>query len=211
MPYDLPADLIAEKNKLSTTGSFLELLEIQLSEAGDTLRYVLNNRTIQWKGHSWIPWPFQPAEVDETSDGDLPTFDLQVSNVGKIIQTYIEEAENGLVGDTVIYRAVHSNYLDQGDNAVYIEETFQILSNKSFVDWVTFPLGAENFFYYRFPGSLFDRKICRYKPTDGFKGSRCKYGGAAISCDYLFSTCLGYGNIANFGAQPGIPGGSFDV
>jgi lambda family phage minor tail protein L len=208
VPLSIDSDLIAEKNKLSSSGTFLELMEIQLSEAGETLRYVLNNRTIRWRGNDWTPWPFQAAPVDETSDGDLPTFDVQVSNVGRIVQSYIEQAEDGLDGDTVIYRVVHSEYLNEGNDAVFLEETFQILGNRCDIEWVTFPLGAENFFFHRFPGNTFRRGICRYRE---FKGDECGYGGGQSSCNRTFATCISYNNANNFGGQPGISNGSFDV
>jgi phage-related protein len=201
----IPAELIAKKNALYQSGAVIELLEIQISESAQTLRLTSNDEDVEWSGYTWTRFPFRGGEVSESSDGDLPRLDVQVSNVSRVMQGYIEQTENGLVGDTVIYRLVHSNHLDQDP---YLTETFEIVGTRCDVVWVTFTLGAENFLFRRFPLNTFKRNVCRWRQ---FKGTQCGYMGAATTCDRKLSTCIGYANEARYGGFPGLLDGFFDV
>lgn len=201
----IPAALIAEKNKLFQTGVCIDLLEVQLSEAGETLRMTSNNENVTWDGYTWQTWPFEPADVEETGESELPTFDIKISNVTRVIQGYVEDAANGLEGDTVIYRAVHSEHLDLDP---YITQTFEILQVHCGTIWVTFRLGAENFYMQRFPGHIFKRDVCRYGQ---FKDDSCLYTGEATECNRSLATCISLGNEVRYGGQPGLPGGSFST
>ena len=201
----IPSELIAEKNKLFASGAFLELLEIQMSELSETLRIVNNNEDITYNGYTWQRFQFEPGDFKESQEGETPRVEIKVSNVLRVTQGYIEQTEEGLVGDTVIYRMIHS---DHPDKAPAIIVWFQVLNVVCDEVWAVFTLGAENFFLNRFPLHVYKRNICRYEV---FKSSRCGYSGAETSCARTFARCIELGNQARFGGQPGIPGGFFDV
>lgn len=205
MPIALPSSLIAEKNKLYSVGSFLELLEIQLTENGTTLRLVNNNEDIIWGGYTWTAFLFFPGDFEESVEGENNTLDIRVSNVARVIEGYIETATNGLIGDTTIYRLISSENLTE---QAALTATFQILAVECDDIWCSFTLGLENFFFKRFPLHQYRRNICRYET---FKGEECGYVGAETTCDRLFYTCISYGNVIRFGGQPGIPGGLFSA
>ena len=200
----IPAELVAKKNALYDPGAAIELLEIVMSELSSTLRLTSNNAEIAWGGVTWTPFPFGPGEATESGEGELPTLEVRVANTGRIVQGYLEQTENGLVGDTVTYRLVHSAHLDK---AAYVTEEFQILDSRCSVEWVTFTLGAENFFFRRFPQNVFKRDICRWKV---FKGTQCGYAGAATACDRSFAACIALANQARFGGFPGLVNGLFE-
>jgi len=201
----LPSDLITAKNKLSGGGVFVELLEIQMSELSTTIRLANNNDDVIWGGLTWQKFNFEPGDFNESQEGETNTIDIRVSNIGRVVQGYIEQTVNGLVNDTAIYRLVHVDY-DSEDAA--IEETFTILSVVCDEQWAAFTLGMENFYMRRFPLHVFQRNLCRY---DVFKGTACGYSGAVASCDRRFETCITIGNQARFGGQPAIPNGIWNV
>lgn len=206
MPLTIPSALIAEMNKIDSPHSIHELFEIQLSEASTTLRYNLGNESVVWDGSTWEPFSIRAGEASETSDGDLPVVSIDISNIGRLVQTRVEAATNGLVGDTMIVRAVHSNNL--AETTPYVTLNYQILEVSCTPDWCTFKLGSENFFFMQFPRNILKRSVCRYTE---FTGDFCKYAGASTSCDRKFNTCISYSNSSNFGGQPGIPGGGFEA
>jgi len=201
----LPSDLITEKNKLYSASACIELLEVQMSETAQTLRLTSNNEDVEYDGQTWTRFPFEPGDIPEQGDGELPRLNIRVSNALRTIQGYIEQTNEGLIGDTVIYRLVHSDHLDQNP---FLTAAFQILSLTCTAEWVNFMLGAENFYFRRFPYGTFRRNLCRWKV---FKGSECGYAGGSTACDRKFSTCVSYTNETRFGGFPGLINGSFDV
>jgi phage-related protein len=201
----IPSDLIAEKNKLFSGGAFLELLEVQMSEISDTLRVVNNNEDIEWGGYTWTKFPFEPGDYKEDQQGEAPRVTVKVSNVARVIEGYLDQTDEGLIGDTVIYRLIHSDHLDE-DPAIM--QSFTIISVECDEIWAYFTLGAENLFLRRFPLHVYQRYICRYEV---FKGTACGYSGSETVCDRTFARCIELGNEARFGGQPGIPGGLFNI
>ncbi len=157
----IPAALITEKNKLYATGAFLELLEVQMS-SGTTLRVVNNNDDIVWNGYTWSKFRFEGGNQEESSDGEAASVEVKVSNVGRVLQGYLEASSTGLIGDTLIYRLIHSDNLTETTPA--ISGTFSIVDIEATDEWVTFSLGCENFFINRFPRNTYRRNVCRWQP-----------------------------------------------
>src|SRR5690554_914294 len=87
---DLSAIAKLEKNKISSTGAWLILLEIQFQ--GTTIRVVNNNEDIEWpegSGTTWVAFPFELGDIGENSKGELPSLQVKVSNVTRVIQQYL--------------------------------------------------------------------------------------------------------------------------
>lgn len=202
---NIPSELIAEKNKLFAGGAFLELLEIQMSEISETMRIVNNNDDVGWNGYTWQKFQFEPGEFSESSEGETSRVTIKINNVLRVTQRYIEQTENGLIDEQVIYRLIHSDHLDK---APAITVNLTVLKVECDELWAHFTLGAENFFLRRFPLHTYSRKICRYEQ---FKGTACGYSGSETECNRTFARCIELGNQARFGGQPAIPGGFFDV
>jgi phage-related protein len=202
---NIPAELIAEKNKLFSGGAFLELLEVQISELSETLRVVNNNEDITYNGYTWEKFKFEPGDFKESQEGETPNIVVKVTNVLRVTQNKVEETEDGLVGDAVIYRMVHSEHLDK---VPAITLYFEIVKIEFDIIWAHFYLGAENFFLRRFPLHVYSRNICRYEV---FKDTGCGYSGAETACNRTFARCIELSNQLRFGNCPGTPGGLFDV
>jgi len=199
----LSSQAIIEKNKLSSTGAWLILLEINY-EGEDPIRLCYNTEDITWPtvgGNLWQAFPFQIDDVKEDGKGGLPMFVIRVSNVNRVLMTYIE-ASSGGVGASITLRVVHSDHLDLSDPE--LEETFEILSCSADEQWVSFTLGAENPMLQRCPKQRYLKDHCRYKE---FKGTECGYSGGETECNRTLTRCKELSNGARFGGFPGIPTG----
>lgn len=144
----LPAALIAEKNKITTTYPWFIVVDVILA-GGTTLRIVNNTDDITFSGNVYTAFPFQLSAYDEQqSGGQLPRIILQVSNVTRVFQAYMEDIANQL-NSTATIRLINYNNLaaDYADLTL----TYSILSANSDADWMAFILGAPNLLKKRFP------------------------------------------------------------
>lgn len=87
-----------EKNQISATGVWLMLLDI--THNNETVRLVNNTENIQFKGNTYIAFPFHLADVNKNQT-DLPNVKLSVSNVTRTIQR-MAEINKGFTGADVI-------------------------------------------------------------------------------------------------------------
>lgn len=185
-----------EKNKLSGDGVWIVLLEFQFS--GATYRICKNTENVNWNSEEWVAFPFELGELSETVKGSVPTIQIKVSNVNRIMQSYAEQS-GGAIGTQVILRVVHSKYLS--NTVPEIEEKFVITSVDADNLWVYINLSILNPIKMTFPRPKYLRNFCRFK----FKGSRCGYTGTDTSCNHTLEDCEAKGNSKNFGGFPGIP------
>lgn len=189
-----------EKNKISSTGAWLVLIEVQFQ--GTTIRIVNNNEDIEWpagSGTVWTAFPFELGEVGENSKGELPSLQLKVSNITRTIQQYLEEYAGG-TDATVILRVVMSEHLDL--TTPELTETFSVKSTSTAVRWAYFNLGPDCAMTQRFPSERYMQNFCPYK----FKGIKCGYNGLEIACNKTLADCRARNNSTRFGGCPGIPG-----
>ncbi|AZO96124.1 DUF1833 family protein [Halocella sp. SP3-1] len=189
-----------EKNKISSTGAWLVLIEIQFQ--GETIRVVNNTEDIEWpagSGTIWVAFPFELGEVNENSDGELPSLKLKVSNVTRTVQQYLEEYAGG-TDATVILRVVMSEHLEL--ETPELEETFSVKSTNTNAQWATFNLGPNCAMTQRIPPNKYMQNFCSYK----YKGIECGYSGNKMSCNKTLTDCRAHNNSVRFGGFPGIPG-----
>ena len=194
---DLSAVAKLEKNKVSSTGAWLVLFEIQFQ--GATIRLVSNNENVTWGGEEWIAFPVELGEVTEDSKGELPQLTLKVSNITRSMQQYVEQYAGG-TDAIVILRVVHSEHLDMATPE--IEEYFQIKKTNTDAHWVTFTLGPDYTMTQRIPANKYMKNFCPFK----FKGIECGYTGPGMECNKTLGRCRELGNSVRFGGEPGIPG-----
>lgn len=193
----LSSAIVSEKNKISTDGVWLVLLEI--SFPGEESVYLVHNtEDITWGGNLWQAFPFEVNTVSEDGQGGLPSYTIRVSNVGRALTVLIDEHDGGN-GATTILRVVHSEHLEDL-NPVFMDVA-TIVACSVDLEWVTFTLGAENPMILRSPRQRYLQNHCRYKE---FKGALCAYAGPVGVCDRTMATCKELGNLARFGGAPGI-------
>lgn len=198
----LSSAAIAEKNKISSTGAWLQLLEITFL-GQSTIRLVYNNEDITWDGNTYQGYPILVGALSEDGKGGLPTFAIRVSNVGRSLEPYID-ASNGGIGASLRLLVVHSDLLAAA--TAEIDETFENMACSVDPLWVTFKLGSENPMRKRSPKDRYLKDHCRYKE---FKGTMCGYAGPESTCNRTFIRCKQLNHAARFGGFPGVGGGVY--
>lgn len=192
----LPSLLAIEKNKLNTDSSWLLLLDITLT-SGLVLNLVRNTVNITWQGTEYTAFPFEVDAVSNSGKGELPTVQLSLSNVTRIIQGYLEPLD-GAVGSTIDMHVVNSEYLDEDSSSM--DMSFVVLSVTMSVTKIVFTLGAPSPLRRRFPLIRYIAGHCNWQ----FKSVECAYSGAATTCSRTFDYCDTLGNTVRFGGFPGI-------
>ncbi len=199
---NLPLNLILEKNKLATPNPWLTTLDVIFPAPASPLYLVNNTEDIVFGGRTYQRFPFTLDAMNQDANGEIPTLQLRISNVLRILQAYIEE-QDGCVGATVLVRVINAAYL--GENYAELEMTFDVLEAGSDANWVTFTLGAPNPLRANFPLFTYRAGYCNW--VKNFKGAECTYAGAATSCDGTIDTCRNLGNSRRFGGSQGLAGG----
>ena len=204
MPLTLNAVSILEKNRLSSDGNFLVMLEIALP-SGTVLRLVRNNENITWNGSTWVAFPFEIDTLGEQKAEELPRVVVKVGNVNRVMQYYLEIGIGGVGAEVKIF-VVHSDHTDI--NTPEIELEFECKSTSSDNQWATFNLGAPDSYKRKIPRDRLMKRFCRHKE---FGGIYCKYEGTEETCDRTYEKCAEYGNLSNFGGAPGLGSGGLKI
>jgi len=198
MPLPISTQAISEKNKLASGAPWLLLLEIIYP--GETpIRVVWNTEDVTWDGETWVAFPFQLGDIEESKDAEIPAVSLTIFDIERKLIPIIDEHGGG-VGSEVWVRVVHSAYLD--NTTPEFEQEFEIIDARIGHDFsVNLKLGAENLSNRRSPVDRYLKGHCRYKQ---FKGPECGYGGTETECSRTFERCRELGNQRRFGGFPGI-------
>lgn len=178
----LPANLILEKNKLATPSAWLVLLKITLPD-NTVLRLVNNTEDIVYQANTYTAINFNLESTKSSGTGQIPTVQLSISNVTRIIQAYLENLD-GAVDSEVLLTVVNSAYL--AENYAELEMLFSVLSTKANAQYVTFELGAPNPLRKRFPQYLFIGNHCNWR----FLFAECAYAGWKASNPQLVDDLL---------------------
>lgn len=193
---NLPLNLLLAKNRMAQTSPWLILLDVDLKN-GTILRLVKNNEDITFNSQVYAATAFELDASRESSKGEIPSLNLKVCNVTRILQAYLEDL-NGAVGSTVTTRIVNAAYLSE--NYSELEMTFDVMATSSDAMWVTFRLGAPNPLRSRYPRFRYIAGHCGWV----FKSRECNYTGASTDCARTLDACKGLGNSPRFGGYPGL-------
>ena len=212
----LSAASYIEKNKLASPNVWLVLLKITMPDS-TILRLAQNTELVIWpvtNGDTYVAFPFDLGDSGDSSKGEVPSVNLRVSNVTRILESYLED-QDGLVDSLVNIYVVNSLNIytpSKGWGTHYdypqVELEFKIITSSADRQWVNFTLGGPNVYDKRFPKNKVYKNICRYRGAlgteNGFKGARCQYAGPSPVCDRSLITCRALGNSINFGGFPGV-------
>jgi phage-related protein len=198
--------MAAAKNALATSAATLTLLEIAYpGEAA--IRITSDNAATTWGGYTWYPYPFSIDGITETKDGDQQTTQLVVPDPERRITPHLDEYSGGVGAVVTISIVLSTNLASPIPEAEYIFSITRTSIDHS--NTISFELGSENFFNYRFPQDRYLKNHCRYKtfktsPCLGAGGSPSAEYTAATTCDRSFTQCRIYGNQERFGGFPSI-------
>ena len=200
----MDTSLLLEKNKLHSTIPWLILLEVTIpSTPATTIYLVRNTDDIIFNSQTYTAFPFELEATKQVSKGEIPSLAVKFSNVGRSIQTYLEDYD-GLVGQSITIRIV----AQPTGSASYLEArswTYDILGTTADAMWVTFTIGAPNPLSKRFPLHRYIANHCNWK----FKSVECAYSGEDTTCERTLAACQAKSNSGRFGGYPGM--GSGDV
>lgn len=209
MPKSLPAALVIQKNKVSSTAPWLILLEIDLvnpttGAVDQTTRLAHNQENVVWNGNTYWAFPFTLDQSNDNSNGEIPKLTLSVSNVTQLLQADVEQYSGGM-GSTVTLTVVHTGSLDSVSPEM--QRQYEVLSCTSTADMIAFDLGAPNPMRRRFPLNRYMPGHC-YWP---YKGAECRYSGSSSACSRTYNDCVAHGMQANFGGFVGLQAGGIRV
>ena len=197
---DLSTAAIIEKNKVSTDGVWLQLVEIAV-EGEETIRLVNNNENIIFGGETYYMFAFDLSSVKE-SGTELSNTTLAVSNATGAIQQIVEQYD-GIIGAKVKVMIINTNVPDY----IAAEENFVVVGTSADRQNVTFKLGTDFAFTRRFPNTRILKDYCPFR----YKGIQCGYNGNLLTCDKTLADCRNHGNSVRFGGEPTIPQGGLYV
>ncbi|QTX33206.1 DUF1833 family protein [Aminithiophilus ramosus] len=201
--FSLSAAAILEKNNLASDGAWLILLEVKVSD-GTVLRFVRNTENVIWNGETWVAFPFEFSVMGEESKGEIPKVTIQVSNVTRAVQAYLESADGG-VGSAATLRVVHSAHLDQ--MSPELEEVYSVTGVKTDARWVTFTLGIDYPLASRRPARRNLKNFCPFR----YGGAECGVSAGVLqdlpTCGKTLADCRQRGNSTRYGGEPSIPQG----
>ncbi|MFA5398541.1 MAG: DUF1833 family protein [Methanogenium sp.] len=195
----LPAAIILEKNKIATKSAWLILAEITFNDISSTVvRLARNNEDVTFESNTYTAFPFEIDTIN-FEKGKIPSIVFKVSNITRLIQTYLEST-NGAVGSTVRLIVVNSDNLaaDLSD----LELTYEVVDSSADVQWISLTLGMPSPFNKRFPLYKYVANHCNWVAQ--FKGVECQYAGAETTCNGTLTRCRELSNSEHFGGFIGL-------
>lgn len=180
--------------------NFTESVEFGMNSSGEPLTY--------------SPTPIIHSDVEEGSDGSLPTITITVGHAGPIVASTVDSA-NGFVGQPIRIMLVSS--LDLSASKAVIRQDGEVVAASITPRGIAFRISAFNLYQLQFPPYIFARRRCRWI----FGSAECGYNtdavGAGFSvCEKTLDACRARGDDevslglprqhpARFGGWPGIP------
>tara|TARA_R110000796_G_scaffold229663_3_gene347063 strand:+ start:202 stop:903 length:702 start_codon:yes stop_codon:yes gene_type:complete len=184
----------------------------QIASVSETTAWPLNGPSYS----PWEPFNFQISAINANQEGDLPSVQLTVDNVGRVLMQHLHNGE-GLEGNAVtMFLVPTSSLLIDYPNEEFRRFDFEIASASADDEVVSFKLERANFFTRQTPQDRFSARRCRWL----FGGQNCGYiqntNAAYTTCDKSLSDCslrgadhaargLAVIHPQRFGAFPGIP------
>lgn len=204
MSRDLTDNMIAEKNKVSTSSAWLVLLEITFTDSS-IIRIVCNTEDITYDGNKYTAANFEINVVGSNIEGNLPSPILKVSNVGRLLTDKIRDGICDEADVKLTY--VNSKLLSEDYEAADMDYNFTIRKVEADTQWAYFTLGLYSPLNRTFPPYRYTANYCDFV----FKEVECGYAGAETTCDGTFESCVARGNTARFGGCLGIKAGGLQI
>ncbi len=205
---------IQAKNSLSDGGLWLIPLTIYSPELDMTFRLVANTEDLVWNGERFQAFPIKIGELKEAIKGQLPSLQLQVSNVQRMLQGYIEQdpnfGSNWQVTLEVVYIPDPEREGDvTHDGPSELSMNFISTGVSCTEQWVTINLGMENPLRLQCPHRKFAPHTCQAQFKNPETG--CTYDGTEYTtCDKSIEACkarFGEDALLPFVGFPAIPVG----
>tara|TARA_Y100001973_G_C5170562_1_gene318770 strand:- start:897 stop:1595 length:699 start_codon:yes stop_codon:yes gene_type:complete len=229
MPIVLP-NSFASREEPQSTDDYLWLVEATLKKSVNTgsgitpavmLRMCQDTSVITWPvsdpdNRTWSPFNFAISTIESNGEGDLPSLQLTVENVGRVLMPTLHSGQ-ALEGNPVsIYLVPRSGIAIAHPNHEYQQWDFEISTIQADSETVSLRLERVNFFSKVVPQDRFTARRCRWK----FGSENCGYvinsNAAFTECPKTLAACIARGedhktrglpclHPRRFGGFPGIP------
>ncbi len=197
-PLDTNAAFKAEARKKSTQPIFLYTL-YDYDGASHNKYFAAQDTDVVFDGVTYEKFPVTHDAITENVKGEIDTVKVQVSNVSRLIESYLQTYD--LRGLRLSVKQVWANLLDDPD--CFIEFSNYIDSYVSNVKDVVFSLMSKfDVLDVIVPGRVFLRNMCQWE----FKSTECGYSGAETTCNKTRQRCKELVNGPRFGGYPSVPG-----
>jgi len=176
------------------------LYEIQYDKVSNLwLRYCAWSEDIVFDGQLYTKYAIRHNQVRESLDSSVSKVNLEIANVDRNIQYYLENY-NGLRDAQVnILQIFHDEVTDP---QVVDSMTFFIADVSVNDNDAGFVLSSKfDVFDITLPRRKFYRGYCTHK----FKDSGCGYSGLETTCNKSLQRCKELNNVHRYGAFPAIP------
>lgn len=201
---NLPSSLITAKNAWDSDEPTLIVVKVDIPDVlAIPMRVVANDVDINWKdpddgvAYDWIAFPFEIDDLGEPGKGEMPNLVLRVSNIGRAVQGYVDQADGGIDGQVTIHAINGGNLAIE---ETYVTMTFTVGGTSCDEQWVTFKLTSMDPFRRKFPKNRHLKNYCSYKFKDVF----CAYSGPEGECNHTLTRCKELGNDDRFGGFPSV-------
>lgn len=168
MTRQIGPDLITEKNKLQSLGSWIWLIEADI-DGTNSINITPHDTSVTFDGKTYDPYPCGISAIEEDTEGNNQAVSLTVSNIDFLATSYINDGD--IDGRSVWVRLVHEDYLSDSSNV--LETEWQVQSVSYDQEAATFKLGMVNLISAEFPRERYFRTRCRYVSRYG--GLHCGY------------------------------------
>jgi len=183
---DMPLELILEKNKLSSVGTWTLLLElIPLDETVDNEYYVKDTQSHDYDGQTYAAAAFDIDTSKSNADGELPTTELTVYDTNRALRLTLEDNDGG-VGWAVKMTPFNTS-LPSLDYSTLTQE-YVVITTTDDAQGIVFSLGGPVRLRTRVPPDSYFGNYCRHhygREVDGLIG--CDHCTWSIS-GFVFSS-----------------------
>ncbi len=197
MPRTIDATFKSEKAKRENQPLYLYTLE-DYDGAGSNLNFAEYDQDVTYKGITYVKFPITHEFVAENSQGQIDAVKVRVSNVTRLLQSYLEQYD--FRGLKVIIRMVWANELSDPD--AYMDDIYYVDNYTATQQVVEFSLtGKFDVLAVDIPGRKYSRNYCGWK----FKSTECGYVGSFAICNKTKGQCKERNNYQRFGGFPSVP------
>ena len=241
MPHTISSYAIQEKNKLTSNTVWLLMLEITIPGVTVPIRITSNNESITWRDETWVAFPFELDDISEESKGEVPQVTLRVSNVTRVMESYLQDFDlytktngyspievriyvvnnqgsfsSGVVTDTTADGAVTDTTLEGATT----NELYDITNPDAEVEHVFELMNPKtNSMWATFvlgASNPFRKRFPQARILKShcrfvFKDAWCGYGGIETTCDKTLTRCRALSNSDRYGGFPGVGRGGIKV
>jgi len=166
--------------------------------ASNNLYFAAYDIDVVFDGITYQKFPITHSEIGENTKGEVDTIKVQVSNVSRLIEAYLQMYD--LRGKKVSIKMVFANQLDDPDCCIEFSDFID--SYTSNIKDVVFVLMSKfDLLGVTIPKMIYLRDYCQWI----FKGTQCAYSGSATTCNKTWARCKELGNSLRFIGFRNIP------